>query len=301
MEIQNLLKSPYKLKMFFIYLTIGLIALLLINFMLLPYIFNNAIPSLEKILTDITTNLSTLVATSIVTTLFLFLVTPKVVNESDINIISPHDLKDTLSNITNNTDFFTYYGHTARWNRSVTLPKLLQESNSDHSTKKIDIIVIDPDNEQATLYYSNFGHGTRVYGNKINTQNDVKLELFITILTLFEYQQNPFLDITVYLSSNISLFRMDLTENALILTKPYSEEPALLFYKDSFFYKSYKEEINIAKEQSKKLVFPKNNKQEINKESCRRILKQMHFNIDMLIDEDINTIINGIKNNIKPY
>ncbi len=300
MQIQDLQKSPHKLKMFLLYSIIGLLILITLNFILLPYIFDNKIPSFDKTLTDIFNNLTALVSSSIATVLFLLLITPKVLNESEVNIINPHDLRNTLDSITKKTESFTYYGHIARWSRSVTLAKLLKEANEEHITKSIDLIILNPNNKKLITYFANFGHGERGKGNDVKSAKQVKVELFITILTVYNYNQESFLNINLYLSSHISLFRMDLTQNALVLTKPYSTEPALLFYKDTFFYKSYKEEIKIAKEQSKQLFFDFNFKK-LNKNSCKDILNKMDLDTTDLLDDDITIIMDGIKKPVSPY
>lgn len=304
MKIEDLKNSPYKFKVFLSLSIVGLVILLFINFYILPtYMGTN--PSLKDTTFSVINNITALILSSLGAILFLYYFTPKVMNETDIKIIMPSDLKNYLNYILNNTKSYSYLGHTARWTRSTTLPKLYSIAKAENDTKIVNIVIINPNKDKLLNYYKDFGHGQRSKGNKIKEAKDVQKELLTTILICYLFNKKDFFQIKLYLSSKISLFRIDMSEDSAIMTKPYPLEPGVMFYKKTFFYKSYAEEIKIAQEQSKLLDFNKANfnidEENINIENTKKILKKMKLKIDNLDDEDIISIIDNAKRPVIPF
>lgn len=303
MKIEDLQRSPYKFKIFLISSILGLTVLLVINFYILPTVFDTVKPTSLKTLTDVFNNLTTLLISSVFGILFLYLITPKIMSKSEIVILEPRDLKNNLETMIKNTNSYSYLGHTARWTRAVTLPKLYEDALNNMITKEINITIIDPNNIKLLNYFKSFGHGDRDKGNEIVNLKDLKKELFTTILIGFFYNKKSFIKVHLYLSSRISLFRFDLSDKVVILTKSNPLDPALKVYNDTFFYDSYKEEIRISQEQSQKLNFENVNiaNNEISVHNCKKIMEQLNLNINELDNSDIEAIINEIKNPKKPF
>lgn len=302
MKIEDLQQSPYKFKMFLLISIIGLVILLVINFYILPIYFESP-TTLLKTLTDVFNNFTALLISSLFGILFLYVLTPKVMSKSEIIKLEPRDLKNNLEEILRDADFYYYYGHTARWTRSVTLPKLYEYALNKKITKEINITILDPNNEELLNYFKAYGHGERDKGNVINNIKDLKKELLLTILISLMYDKKSFFKVNLYLSSKVSLFRFDLSDKAVILTKPNPLDPALKVYNGTFFYQSYKEEIKISQEQSRKLDF--NKIQILNKEICiddfKEISRKLDLNTNDLNNNDIKEILSNINNLKKPY
>jgi hypothetical protein len=251
--VKDIIKSPAKLRAYFISLVVFLVFMIVANYYLLPKAFiyfegdyDGAIPSFIN-------NLIALLGSSLIASGFIWFVTPSGLDSSDVNVISSHDIKDILNSMLNKTERFSYYGHTARWNRAVTFPKILEQAKDLRVTKHIDLIIIDPDDASACKLYASFGHGERKKGRKIQSATDVRIELLTTFLCCLEINESPFIEIGLYVTDKVSISRFDISDNALMLTKPYQGDPALYFPKNTFFYSSYKEEFNIAKQQCKKI------------------------------------------------
>ncbi|UTJ07504.1 hypothetical protein [Arcobacter roscoffensis] len=215
-------------------------------FVFFEYVYEGAVPSFMN-------NLIALLGSSLIASGFIWFITPSGLDSNDVNVISSHDIKDSLNSMLNGTERFSYYGHTARWNRAVTFPKLLEQANDLRITKHIDLIIIDPDDENACKFYASFGHGERNKGRKIQSTRDVRIELLTTFLSCLKINKSPFIEVSLYVTDKVSISRFDISDNALILTKPYQGDPALYFPKNTFFYSSYKEEFNVAKQQCKKI------------------------------------------------
>lgn len=300
MIIKDIIKSPVKLKLYFFVLALFLVFTIFANYYLLPKMFTYFGSVYEGAIPSFVNNLIALLGSSFIASGFVWFVTPSGIGNSDVNVIASHDIKDALSTMLNKTERFSYYGHTARWNRAVTFPKILEQAKDLRITKHIDLIIIDPDNEAACKLYASFGHADRKKGRKIQSITDVRIELLTTFLCCFEINKSPFIEIDLYVTDRVSISRFDISDNALILTKPYQGDPALYFPKNTFFYSSYKEEFNIAKRQCKKVNLDIS-KDDVNIENLEKIFKDAGFSagyIDTYLKKELFNTFDKIE---KPY
>ena len=300
MIIKDIIKSPYKLKIYFLGLSILLALLILINYYLLPKGFTYFEAMHNEAITSFINNLIALLASSLVASGFILFLTPSGLDSSDVNVISSHDIKEFLNTMTHKTERFAYYGHTARWNRAVTIPKILEQAKESRVTKHIDLIIINPDDLDACKLYASFGHGNRKKGREIQSEKDVRIELLTTFLYCLEINQSPFIEIGLYVTSRISISRLDISDDALMLTKPYQGDPALYFPKNTFFYSSYKEEFNVAKHQCKQVNLNISDKN-INESNLKKVLNEAGFQADYVDKEFENELLKTFRKLEKPY
>ena len=300
MIVKDIIKSPAKLRVYFIGLVIFLVFMIVANYYLLPkaciYLgvdYDGAIPSFIN-------NLIALLGSSLIASGFIWFVTPSGLDSNDVNVISSHDIKDILNSMLNRTERFSYYGHTARWNRAVTFPKILEQAKDLRVTKHIDLIIIDPDDASACNLYASFGHGERKKGRKIQSATDVRIELLTTFLCCLEINKSPFIEIGLYVTDRVSISRFDISDNALMLTKPYQGDPALYFPKNTFFYSSYKEEFNIAKQQCKKINLGILEK-DIKASNLKKALCEAGFQADYVDSEFEKELLKTFGKVEKPY
>ena len=299
MVIKDFYKSRYKTKWFFLSLILTVILLILVNYIVLPFYFGGELNIIDSV-NSLLNNLIALVISVLIASIAFLLFSPKIIRNSDIEIIHPKDLKNELEKITNGTDVYYYMGHTARWNRSVNLEKLKKEAEEKKTRVEIDFLILNPNNIKLCNYYASFGHSNRKNGVNVQNAKDVKIEIITTILLCAKYNLNPFLRVSIYFLDKASLFRLDISDKGIIFTKPYPEQPALLFPKDTFFYKSYKEEFKISREQCEKIGL-KNLPAEINLESCKYYLREIGIDFEDIDDDDIEKIIRKMDNLDRPY
>ena len=300
MIIKDILKSPTKIRIYFILLTLFLFFLIIINYYTLPELFRNYGNSYSGALPSFINNIIALFGSSLLASGFFWLITPSGMESSDVNVIASHDINSTLSSMLYKTERFYYYGHTARWNRIATFPKILEQANYSRSTKYIELIILDPENEDTCQFYASFGYGNRNKGRKIQSVRDVRIELLTTFLCCLENNKSPFISFDLYVTDKVSISRLDISDNSLLLTKPYHGDPALHFPKGTFFYNSYKEEFNIAKKQCKKINL-NIRKREINKDNIHEILHDISLNGSYIDDDFIKDLLQTFKKIVKPY
>lgn len=300
MVIKDILKSPAKIRIYFILLTLIFIFLVIVNYYILPKVFIHYGYSYDGALPSFINNVIALFGSSLLASGFLWLITPSGLDSSDVNVIASHDIKSTLNSMLDKTERFYYYGHTARWNRAVTFPKILEQANDSRSTKYIELIILAPDDENACKFYASFGYGNRNKGRKIQSVRDVRIELFTTLLCCLESNKSPFINFNLYVTDKVSISRLDISDNALLLTKPYHGDPALHFPKGTFFYNSYKEEFNIAKQQCKKINLDIMHR-DINEENINGILHEIGFNGAYIDNDFTKDLLESFKKIENPY
>lgn len=298
--IKDIIKSPAKIRLYFIALAILLAIMIIANYYLLPeafvyfgVVYDGAIPAFIN-------NLIALLGASLLASGFFWFVTPSGLDSSDVNVIASHDIKGVLRSMLDRTERFSYSGHTGRWNRKVTFPKILEKANDSRSTKYIDLIIIDPDDEDACRFYASFGHGNRKKGRNIQSIRDVRIELLTTFLCCFESNKSPFIKFDLSVTDKVSISRLDISDSAILLTKPYHGDPALYFPKNTFFYASYKEEFNIAKLQCRKIDvdIPE---REINVSNVKEILREAGFDVGYVDSKFERDLLKTFEKMEKPY
>lgn len=300
MIVKDIIRSPYKLRAYFVSLVIFLVFMVIANYYLFPKAFIYFGRDYEGAIPSFINNLIALLGSSLVASGFIWFVTPSGLDSNDVNVISSHDIKDFLNSMINGTERFSYYGHTARWNRAVTFQKIMEQAEDLRVTKYIDLIILDPDDTSACSLYASFGHGERKKGRKIQSETDVRIELLTTFLCCLEINKSPFIEIGLYVTDRVSISRFDISDNALMLTKPYQGDPALYFPKNTFFYSSYKEEFNVAKQQCKKIVLDISEK-DIKASNLKKALCEAGFQSDYVDNEFEKELLKAFGKIEKPY
>ncbi|MGM0857678.1 MAG: hypothetical protein ACQEW0_11415 [Pseudomonadota bacterium] len=300
MVIKDIIKSPAKIRLYFIVLAVFLTLLITANYYLLPKafvyfggVYEGAVPSFFN-------NIIALLGSSLLASGFFWFVTPSGLDSSDVNVIASHDVKSMLNTMLDKTERFYYYGHTARWNRAVAFPKILETANDSRTTKYIEVIILDPDSEDACSFYASFGHANRVKGRKVKSTRDVRLELLTTILDCLRLNKSPFINFELSVTNKVAISRLDISDNALIMTKPYPGDPALHFPKDTFFYASYKEEFNIAKQQCRKINMEAS-KIDISSKNLKKILSEAGLDVSYIDVDFERELFYALSNIEKPY
>ncbi|KYL33798.1 hypothetical protein A2I98_12395 [Pseudoalteromonas agarivorans] len=84
------------------------------------------------------------------------------------------------------------------------------------------------------------------------------------------------------------------------MTKPYQGDPALYFPKNTFFYSSYKEEFNVAKQQCKKINLNISEK-DINVSNLNKALCEAGFQTDYVNNEFESELLKAFGKVERPY
>jgi hypothetical protein len=279
------------------------IALIAIRFFVIPYFTKQPVQDFTSIINAIIDNLFAALVSSLAVTLLILWLLPTS-SKSNVNVVEPYELKSVLQESLVETSYFRYSGHTARWTCAVTLPYIVSEARARDTTIQVHITILDPDDKRACGRYA-------LLRNRIGVEEQEpeylrkkhRLELFAVIVSAYSWRaEEPRLDLEIGLSDKVSIFRVDLSSKAAIVTTPGVRKPALKFDSGSSFYNLFREDIISLHEQARILPkLPGIPFQQLNLNNTKKILQGLGLDLSDLIDEDIDNIANMARKAENPY
>jgi hypothetical protein len=172
---------------------------------------------------------------------------------SQFETVMPADIANTLAIAARNTDIWYYVGHTGRYARSRIFPILLEEARRQNKRITVRVVIVDPFNNAASRYYTEYRNSVRsmAFSPDSWSLNRFQSELLATILCASELRQSSaLLRVELRLSSRVSLFRYDVSENKILITQEDPQEPAFRVHRGSRFFNYFQTEIEMIWEQS---------------------------------------------------
>lgn len=303
-ESGSLLTNKYRRRIFFASGITALVALVSMRFFIIPYFANQPVQDFSSIINAILDNLMVALVSGISVTALILWLTPPDLRKADVEVIESAELKNVLSEALKQTSEFWYAGHTARWTCSVTLRQLKSEAELEGVSKKIHITILDPTDLKACQRYAKLRNRLQIEKEPVSSlEAKHQLELYSTIVSAYVWRtEAPLLDIEIGLSDKVSIFRVDLSSNAAIVTTPGTRKPALKFSSGSTFYKLFREEVILNHLQSR--LLPLNvigvPFKQLDIDNTRRLLTSLIPNLD-LDDREIEEIIRIAKKAENPY
>jgi hypothetical protein len=117
--------------------------------------------------------------------------------------------------------------------------------------------MLDPTSLRAVRSYSDYRQSLRSAEKDPWTPGRVVIEIYATVLHAFLARaQQPFLKVNISVLDQFSPFRLDLSDEYVVLTKEDREAPAVKCVRDSYFYDAYLEELVLHERQAKLITFP---------------------------------------------
>jgi len=261
MDSNYLLGNKYRIRRYFLFGLTGLLAFFFLRFFVLPYLANTPLLNPTEIAVVTIDNIIVAIIVVLSTTAFILFITPPSTRKPEVSVVESGNLKYALEEELKDTKEFWYRGHTARWSRSVTFSKLAKSARKDKRTIRIFLIILDPNSDAVCESYANFQNKFGQSKNNIEPlKHEIRLELLATILSAYAWaNKEPLLKISIGLWDKLSLFRVDLSDSAAIITKPDIDEPALSFPAGTRFFMSFREDLQVSYSQSRVLPEKKSN------------------------------------------
>jgi hypothetical protein len=255
MKSSELLSNPYHRRWFFALGVATFVALLGVRFFIFPWAWGQQLPSTLDIVNTTLDGFLVAIVTGMITAAVFSWLTPSEKEMAEIMIIQPgRELKRLLGDDLRGTRTFWYKGHTGKWTRSVTLPRLASEARATRSTKDIRIVILDPNNDGPCRQLANFD---AMRDPKIDTSSQVtyiKKQLLATVLAAYAWRgKEPLLQIAVGLHNEFSLFRIDVTDQSAIVTRSSPRDLTVRYSSRSDFYTTFCEETRVSFDRSKRL------------------------------------------------
>lgn len=301
--MEQILLSKYARKIFYFITGTLFILILLIRLLFIPKVsmyLNEELTTIFNTILDaiLSTGISAVIIASLA-----FWLTPRVVIKSQMDIINPKEIKDYLKKA-RETDEYWFEGGTGRFTRSKTIPEMAINARHSNFSKKIVLILINPNNDKVCSSYVDYRNRIKSGIKKEWNHNKLKKEILATIVSAYSWKkEQPLLEVTIGLIDHYSMFRIDLSTKLAVITKEDTSEPALMCEEETFFFKSYLEDLRLSLRQSNILNkdiegIPFN---ELNEVKIRKFINSLEFNTSTLDDDDFYDILNLVKEGENPY
>jgi hypothetical protein len=188
---------------------------------------------------------------------FVFWLTPDIVKRSAIEVIAPKQINPLLKSAAGQTRSWVYKGACGRYTRATTIPMLAQAARIEGIGRDITVCMLNPKNEALCSAYATYRRSLQS-GNSGTpwTRQVVQEEVLATAVTALKYQfSEPLLRIRVYFVDHFSAFRLDISDQCVVITKEDKGASALRADAGTYFYDSYKDDVRLTERQSKEMVY----------------------------------------------
>ena len=251
--------------------------------------------------TSITENLAAGLIVAMVTSWLILLISPKRQVEEDLSPLAPWNIHEALMAPLAETKNYWFRGRSGRFMRQTVMPALFEAGMREAQRRQFSILLPDPDDTATLEAYAHYRNSLESEKSFWNSER-VRVEVVATILmATYLSNKNQFFNADIFLKSDFALFRMDMSDDALIMTREDPKWPAIICSGRSKFYASYQEEFRIEAENGIKLDPAKASLPDSYDEShVNPTLKALGIQLQ-LTPESAKAVIEAIRDPITPY
>lgn len=167
---------------------------------------------------------------------------------STIRVLRGNEISRSLAEARVEAKEWIFRGGTATFVRAVVLPECIRRARQNRRVLSVRLEILDPMNVELCERYTNFfRHGVADPNEdeRTWTAKGTQMELFATILAACWWRQHyPPLEISVALSSTMTVFRLDMTQNCLFITERGPRFPAMMIKEGRFYYDHWRNELS---------------------------------------------------------
>lgn len=306
--MEEILKKRYYRKVFYFIIGLILVLTLLTRVFVIPYFDQCLLISWSEVFVMLLDGLfASLIVTVFIGT-FIFWITPEIVKKSVMDVIDPKEISPLLKQAAHKSRTWIFKGVGGRYTRSVTLPSMAEAARSEGIGRDIRICLIDPANEKLCREYA-------IYRKSLKSADKsdpwdyqkVRHEVISTIVSaLIMRHDEPLLRIEIFLLEHFSTFRLDISDNYVVITKEDKEAAGLKADQGTYFYDSYKDEVRLHERQAKKVIVDSSvvylNRENFTNDELKRFIQDIKLLDDSIIGTlDFSKISTSIKTLKNPY
>lgn len=183
---------------------------------------------------------------------FIFWITPENVFKSKMKVLDANEINPTLKSVLASTRFWIYKGTCGRYTRATTIPKLAEAARNSGFGRDITICLMNPKNNHLCNEYAIYRRSLKSADPKNQwTQEVVQEEIIATALVALKYRYlEPLLRINIFFVEHFSAFRLDISDEFVVVTKEDKTASGLKADVDTYFYDSYKDDVRLTERQS---------------------------------------------------
>ncbi|WP_189372624.1 hypothetical protein [Vogesella alkaliphila] len=248
-------KKHYR-RTFFWIVSLLLVLALVIRFFVLPHFSPDQALTGSALLGSLLDNFVVSLFLAVFLGGFVFWLTPAIVKRSEIEVIAPKQINPLLKSVATDTRVWIYKGTCGRYTRATTLPKLADAARIQGIGRDISICILNPKNEALCAAYATYRRSLKSANSGTPwSRQVVQEEIVATAVAALKFQfSEPLLRIRVFFVDHFSAFRLDISDQCVIVTKEDKEASALRADAGTYFYDSYKDDVRLTERQSKEMT-----------------------------------------------
>lgn len=304
MELQ-IPKGKYSRRVFFALVTSVVLLLAIARWILIPLAYEETIPSGHDVLDELLADLLVSVLAGVVVGGALYLLLPPPKTPAQVEVVQAHERGTALEAAREDTRTWWFSGAMGRYTRSVTLPALAHMARDSSITRTAVLQLLDLRDDGLCTAYARYRGAVRTgQGDPDWTLQRVRREICATIVSAYAWRHSErLLQVRVALRSSLSLFRLDLGDSGLVITKEDPREPALSCPSGTFFYNSFLEDLRLSLEQSHELPTAVDGVplDTLETSSVRGLLTELGLLHEALTDDDLEAIVRLARHPSNPY
>lgn len=187
------------------------------------------------------------------TLLLVSLSNPEVEYEN-LTTLAPWHIHPTLLEPLSTTANYWFRGRSGRFFRSSVLPALVEASKRNASTRRVHLLLPDPGNVLMLERYAAYRNSLHFEKQGSWTVRRVQAEIYATILAVAEQASlNSLFAADIAVVQDYTLFRIDMSDELMVMTREDPKWPGIMCSKRSRFYSSYQEEIRLGMSLGRKI------------------------------------------------
>lgn len=250
--MDEILSKKHYRQTFYLVISLLLILAILLRFYTIPHLDPTTKATTSLFLTTLLDNLTTSLLITVLIGSFVFWLKPEIVKRSSIEVIEPKQIGKLLKEATLSTKFWIYKGACGRYTRSTTFPKLAETARNEGIGRDIFVYLLNPRNNDLCSEYATYRRSLK--SGKTGptwTRTSVQEEVIATAVSALKYRSTePLLRIKLYFVDSFSAFRLDISDQYVIVTKEEKDASALRADAGTYFYDSYKDDVRLTERQA---------------------------------------------------
>lgn len=252
-SMNEIIRMKHYGRTFLIAMGLGILFSLSVRYFVIPKFDPSLALGITGIIAKLIESLTFSLTCTVLIALTVYYWTPQILRGKEIEVIGPKEIRPMLMEATGKTKRWIYKGSCGRYTRASTLPRLADSAKRKRMRHDIEISVLDPSDDALCEAYASYRRGfeKNEYGSGW-TVTRVREEVLATILSVLKDDYRS-LDTKVYLVRQFSTFRLDITDEFVVVTREDPKAGALRAERGSFYYESFIEDARVYQKQGKSL------------------------------------------------
>lgn len=239
---------------------------------------------------------------ALVTALILAIVIPPISFAEDLSVVDAWNIGPKLRESLGTTREYWFRGRSGRWFRAHAIPKLAEAARREKTQRRVRMILPDPDDLPVLETYAKYRNSISSPADARWTVGRIRNEILATLLVAGKAEADTqYFRPTVALLKEFSMFRTDLSDSGLVLTREDPRWPGWISPSGTKFYDSVKEDLRLAEERGRIINLSAARwPDSVTRADIPELVRQLGFT-SVLTPDDCRSIVAAMKDKVGPY